>query len=575
MRMSELFSHTYREDPADAQTESHKYLVKAGYIQPLAAGIYTYLPFAVRVMKRIKSIIREEMDAIGGQEILMPVMQPAELWIETGRYENIGNELVRFKDRAGRPMVLAMTHEEVVTDLARRMIMSHRSLPFMTYQIQVKVRDEPRSRGGLIRVREFHMKDAYSFHRDSEDLDRYYPRVYQAYTNIFKRCGVDPLPVEADTGMMGGSGSHEFMCVVDSGEDTLVKCNRCGYAANSENAGIQTPAFESVTEQPPIEEVATPGKESIADVAEFLNVDETQTMKAVFYDADGTLVFVAIRGDFEVNETKLANVLQAKELTLADASLLETHGIVAGYASPLNLPSSVKIIADISLEWGNNFVAGANKPGYHLKNVNIPRDLEVKEFVDILTARSGDGCPRCENGQLDIVRGIELGHIFKLGTKYTDAMDVNYLDENRDRNKVVMGCYGIGVGRLMSAVVEVNHDEYGIRWPRSIAPFQIHLVSLSGGQDDVSTAAEELYGELQAAGIDTLFDDRDETPGVKFNDADLIGCPLRVTVSRRSLKKGGFEMKGRRQKSFELAPSDQGAGVIRAYLESLELIPDE
>ncbi|MBN1356565.1 proline--tRNA ligase [bacterium] len=574
MRMSELFCHTYREEPSEAQTESHKYLLKAGFIQPLAAGIYTYLPFAVRVMAKIQAIIREEMNAIGGQEILMPVMQPAELWMETGRYQNIGSELVRFKDRAGRQMVLAMTHEEVVTDLARRMIMGHRGLPFMTYQIQVKIRDEPRSRGGLIRVREFHMKDAYSFHRDAADLDRYYPHVYQAYTNIFQRCGIEPLVVEADPGMMGGSGSHEFMCVIDSGEDTLVKCNRCGYAANIENAFIRVPEFEPDPEELPIEEVATPGRESIADVAAFLSVPESKTLKAVFYNADGSLVFVAIRGDFEVNETKLMNILGVKSLELAEPELLSRHGMVAGYASPLDLPADVRIVADRSLEWGNNFVAGANKPDYHLRNINIPRDLQVARFEDILTAREGAGCPRCDRGILKLVRGIELGHIFKLGTKYTDAMDVTYLDEDRRRQRVVMGCYGIGVGRLMSAVVEVNHDENGICWPRSVAPFEAHLVSLSGGNREIDDSADALYGELRAAGIETLYDDRDESPGVKFNDADLIGCPLRITVSTRSLRQGGYEMKGRRSKSVEIASREQGAGVIQAYLDSLEILTD-
>jgi len=572
MRLSELFCSTYREDPAEAQTVSHKLLLKSGMIRPLGTGIYTYLPLALRSLHKIMNIIREEMDRIGGQEILMPVLNPAELWIETGRYENIGNELVRFTDRANRPMVLAMTHEEVVTDLARREIKSHRQLPFMTYQIQIKIRDEPRSRGGLLRVREFHMKDAYSFHPDHESLDKFYPKVFEAYLNIFRRCGLEPLPVEADTGMMGGSGSHEFMGIVESGEDTIVKCDKCGYAANSENATIATPAFNTDPEELNYEEVATPDQESIEDVANFLSVPTSKTIKAVFYNADDKLIFVAIRGDIEVNEVKLANYLKTSELMLAEPELLEKHGIVAGYASPLNLPDGITIVADRSLQWGNNFVAGANKSGYHLKNVNVPRDFPVKEFVDIGIARQNDPCPRCENGIIELARGIELGHIFKLGTKYTDAMEVDYLDEEGQRNRVVMGCYGIGVGRLLSTVIEIHHDDKGIIWPRSVAPYDVHLVSLASGNEKLGSEAEKLYGELQAAELEVLFDDRDDSPGVKFNDADLFGLPVRVTLSKRSLKNGGVELKLRNSKNTEIAPLNQAVGFVKAILESTNLV---
>lgn len=572
MRMSEFFCSTYREDPSDAQTISHKYLLKGAYIRPLTAGVFTYLPLAVKVLKHLQAIIRDEMDAIGGQEILMPIMHPAELWMETGRYQSIGSELIRFTDRADRKMVLAMTHEEVVTDLARREISSHRQLPFMTYQIQTKIRDEPRPRGGLLRVREFHMKDAYSFHADRDDLDRYYPRVYQAYLQIFRRCGIEPLVVEADSGIMGGSGSHEFMCVTDAGEDTLARCDLCSYAANIENATVQTPWFSRDSDLLPVEEIATPGKESIADVAAFLNVPEAKTMKAVFYNADGKLVFVAIRGDRDVNETKLANHLHAHELTMADATMLKQHGMVPGYASPLGLNPTITVVADKSLEWGSNFVAGANKPGFHLKNVNLHRDLHISSLTDIGLAQNLDRCPRCENGTLTLVKGVELGHIFKLGTKYTDAMGVDYLDAASERRRVMMGCYGIGVGRLLSAIVEVHHDDLGIRWPRAVSPYQVHLVSLAGTDQSILEIAEDLYGQLKAHKIDTLYDDRtDASPGVKFNDADLIGCPLRVTVSNRSIKKGGFEMKPRTRKDVEMAPRDQAIGFIRTMLESMEL----
>ncbi|MBN1295183.1 proline--tRNA ligase [bacterium] len=572
MRLSQLFCSTYREDPAEAQTISHKLLLKSGMIRPLGTGIYTYLPLALRSIHKIMAIIREEMNRIDGQEILMPVLNPAELWMETGRYQSIGNELVRFVDRAKRPMVLAMTHEEVVTDLARREIKSHRQLPFMTYQIQTKIRDEPRSRGGLLRVREFHMKDAYSFHADYPSLDAYYPRVYQAYQEIFRRCGLDPVPVEADTGMMGGTGSHEFMALVESGEDTVVRCNQCGYAANSENAMIRPPIVHKDADELPMEEVATPGKESIDDVAAFLGVSPSQTMKAVFYNAEGRLVFVAIRGDIEVNEIKLANTLKTADLALADAALLEKHGIVAGYASPVNLPNDVTIVADRSLEWGNNYVAGANKPGYHVKHVNIPRDVPVNNFVDIGTAREGDACPRCETGILTLARGIELGHIFKLGTKYTDAMNVDYLDDSGERKRVIMGCYGIGIGRLLSTIIEVHHDDKGMIWPRSVAPFDVHLVSLAAGAQEMEAETEKVYGELQAAGLSVLFDDRDESPGVKFNDADLYGLPLRVTLSKRSLKNGGVELKLRSSKDVEIAPLNKAVGFVKAILESTNLV---
>lgn len=572
MRLSELFCTTWREDPAEAQTVSHKLLLKSGMIRPLGTGIYTYLPLALRSLRKIMTIIREEMDRIGGQEILMPVMNPAELWMETGRYDSIGSELIRFTDRAKRPMVLAMTHEEVVTDLARREIRSHRQLPFMTYQIQTKIRDEPRSRGGLLRVREFHMKDAYSFHASYEDLDRYYPRVYEAYMRIFERCGLKPLAVEADTGMMGGSGSHEFMCLVESGEDTVVWCDKCGYAANAENAAIREPAFAMDPTELPVEEVATPDKESIEDVAAYLGVPHEKTMKAVFYNAGGSLVFVVIRGDIEVNEVKLGNYLKTTDLTLAGPDLLEKHGIVAGYASPLDLPESVRIVADRSVRWGNNFVAGANRPGYHIRNFNLSLNPRISEITDIGLARSGDRCPRCENGFLTLGRGIELGHIFKLGTKYTDAMNVDYLDDDGQRNRVIMGCYGIGVGRLLSAVIEVHNDENGITWPRSVAPYDLHLISLDAGSDELKAETEKLYGDLQASGLEVLFDDREESPGVKFNDADLYGLPLRVTLSKRSLKKGGVELKLRTSKDIEIAPLNQAVGFIRAILDATNLV---
>lgn len=547
MRLSKLFGRTLREVPAEATMVSHQLLLRAGMIRPLAAGIYTYLPLGWRALKKIEGIMRQEMDSIGGQEIRMPSVHPAELWQATGRYEEAGPVMARFCDRTGRELVLGITHEEVVTDLARREINSYRQLPFMVYQIQTKFRDEPRSRGGLIRVREFTMKDAYSFHANEGDLDDYYPRVYQAYLNIFRRCGLEPLAVEADPGLMGGSASHEFMLLSEAGEDTLVLCQACGWAANAEGA---VAIREEVARQKerPLEEVATPGMMTIEEVADYLGVSTRESLKAIFYIALGQLVFVIIRGDLEVNEAKLTRLLEASELRLATEEEVKGAGIVAGYASPLGLKGKVKIVADCSIHEGSNFVAGANKEGYHLKGVNYPRDFEVDLLADIAMVREGDLCPRCRKS-LRLTRGVELGHIFKLGTKYSEAFGATFLDKDGQKKPLVMGCYGIGTGRLLAAVIEENHDGRGIIWPPEIAPYQIHLVALDIGQAEVSEAAEGLYRALLARGYELLYDDREESPGVKFNDADLIGLPLRLTVSRRALEMGGVEVKRRDEES--------------------------
>lgn len=550
MRLSKLFGRTLREVPAEATMVSHRLLLRAGMIRPLAAGIYTYLPLGWRALKKIEGIMRQEMDSIGGQEIRMPSVHPAELWRATGRYEEAGPVMARFRDRTGRELVLGVTHEEVVTDLARRETNSYRQLPFMVYQIQTKFRDEPRSRGGLIRVREFTMKDAYSFHANEEDLDDYYPQVYQAYLNIFRRCGLEPLVVEAAPGLMGGSASHEFMLLSEAGEDTLVLCQTCGWAANAEGAVAMREEVAGQEERP-LEEVATPGMMTIQEVADYLGVPTTQTLKAIFYMALGQLVFVIIRGDLEVNEAKLANLLQASELRPATQEEVKGASIVAGYASPLGLKGKVKIVADRSICEGSNFVAGANKEGYHLKGVNYPRDFEVDLLADIAMVREGDLCPGCRK-PLRLTRGVELGHIFKLGTKYSEALGATFLDKDGQKKPLVMGCYGIGTGRLLAAVIEESHDEKGIIWPPEIAPYQIHLVALDIGQAEVSEAAEGLYGALLARGYELLYDDREESPGVKFNDADLIGLPLRLTVSRRTLEVGGVEVKRRDEEGSEV-----------------------
>jgi prolyl-tRNA synthetase len=563
LRLSQVFGNTLREAPAEAQMPSHRLLLRAGMIRQVATGIYSYLPLGWRVLRKIHAIVREEMDAIGGQEMLMPSAQPAELWQETGRYAEAGPVLARFRDRTGRELVLGITHEEVVTDLARREVHSYRQLPFMVYQIQTKFRDEPRSRGGLIRAREFTMKDGYSFHADQADLDSYYPRVYQAYLDIFRRCGAEVVPVEADPGLMGGAASHEFMALNEAGEDTVIMCEGCDYAANAENAQARPSV---AADEPPdeLQEVATPGMTTIEEVAHYLGVTPEQTLKAIFYSAPGEVVFALIRGDLDVNETKLARVLGVSDLALATPEEVDEAGITAGYASPVGHHGTARVVADQSIQWGSNFVAGANREGYHLRNVNYPRDFEVDLLGDIAAVQDGDTCDGC-GGVLRASRSIELGHIFKLGTRYSELLSAAYLDADGESRPLVMGCYGIGTGRLMSTVVEQAHDERGIVWPSAIAPFHIHLLSLGTEEQTVETA-ESLYADLSARGYEVLYDDRDESAGVKFNDADLIGIPLRLTISPRSLRAGGVEAKLRSSAEPELLPLPSLEERIRELL---------
>ncbi len=554
--MSQLFGRTLRESPADAELTSHQLALRAGMVRFLGAGLYSYLPLGYRVVRKIEAILRQEMDALGAQEMLMPVMHPAELWQATGRWESIGPALMRVRDRSGRDYALAMTHEEVVVELARREVQSYRDLPRGIYHIQTKVRDEPRSRGGLLRVREFRMKDAYSLDTDAAGLDVFYTRILAAYQRIFARCDLNPIPVEADTGMMGGADSHEFMLLHPAGEDTIIRCAACSYAANVERAESRLP----VTESQPLEEprpVATPDCETIADVAAFVGVPTSQTLKAVFYtlEAQG-LVFVVIRGDLEVNETKLRNLLGGGELRPATDEEIRAAGAEPGYASPVGLRvretrdgSGVLVVAGRSIEVGSNFVAGANRPGYHLTGVNYPRDFAVTLLANIAQAQAGHLCPHCD-GTLAAESAIELGHCFKLGTRYSEAVGATYLDPEGHERPIVMGSYGIGVGRLMAAVIETHHDEHGIVWPPALAPFDVHLLTL-GTDEAVHAQAEAIYADLTGfgkpvrSGLEVLYDDREESAGVKFADADLIGCPVRVTVSRRSLKAGGVELKAR------------------------------
>jgi len=565
LRLSKLFGRTLREVPADAEVVSHQLSLRAALVRQISTGIYSYLPLGWRVLKKIEQIMREEMDAIGCQEMMMPVVHPAEIWQATNRWNEIGPELARFKDRNRRDLVLAMTHEEVVAHLLRTEISSYRQLPILFYHIQTKFRDEPRSRGGLIRAREFTMKDAYSCHASEEDIDRFYPSMYQAYVNIFRRCGLETIAVEADSGIMGGSASHEFMVLAEAGEDTLIRCSACDYQANAERATFVKPVYEQDSEELPIEEVATPDCKTIQELADYLGVATYQTLKAVFYATWSQIIFAIIRGDLEVNETKLAQALGAPpDLHVATEEELAEAGIVAGYASPVGL-SGVKVVADDSIQMGGNFVAGANKEGYHCRNVNYPRDFSVDILTDIALARAGDACPQC-GGPLAVARGIEVGHLFKLGTKYSEGTGATFLDKDGQAKPIVMGSYGIGTGRLMAAVIEQNHDEKGIIWPVSIAPYHVHLVSLGTGDARVVEKAEELYADLQAKGSQVLYDDRDESAGVKFNDADLIGVPLRLTVSARNLKQNGVEAKLRWEEKAELVPFESLYERVEALL---------
>jgi prolyl-tRNA synthetase len=569
MRMSRLFSQTLRDRPSEADIPSHELLLRAGFIRQLAAGIFSILPLAKRSVTKIENIMREEINRIGGQEITMPVVHPADIWKETGRWYQIGSEMGRFKDKAGRDMVLALTHEEVVADLVRKEIHSYRQLPQLIYHIQTKWRDDPRPRAGLIRVREFTMKDSYSLDADWEGLDRQYRAHYQAYFNIFHRCRLPVTAVKSDVGMMGGSMAHEFMYITPVGEDTLLLCDECGYAANRQIALFQKPAAEA-EEAKPVEKVSTPDTKTIAELAELLGVPTARTAKAVFMIAaipQGTeveerFVFAIVRGDMDLNETKLANAIKAKELRPATDDEIRAVGAVPGYASPVGL-SDVLVVVDDIIPDSPNLVAGANEEGYHLLNTNLARDYEAEVVADIALAEEGAACPECGHA-MRTVRGIEVGNIFKLGTRYSLDMECTFLDQNGEKQYVIMGSYGIGSGRLLASVAEEYHDEEGLIWPISVAPYSIHLVALKGGESE----AEKLYDQLVEKGFEVLYDDREESPGVKFADADLIGIPIRVTVSSRSLSKDSVELKRRDQSEKELVSLEKAA-------ERLETLQDE
>jgi prolyl-tRNA synthetase len=568
MRYSHMLIPTLREEPADAEVISHKLMLRAGMIRKVAAGIYTLLPLGVRVIHKVERIIREEMNRAGAQEVVMPCVLPADLWKESGRWDQYGKELLRMKDRHERDYCFGPTHEEVITDLARREVRSYRQLPLNLYQIQTKFRDEVRPRFGVMRAREFVMKDAYSFDADEAGAENSYERMYDAYMRIFERCGLRFRAVEADTGLIGGRFSHEFMVMADTGEDAIVSCDTCVYAANLERAEVSKVAVKSDEELKELERVQTPGKRSVEEVAEFLGVPPQRLVKTIIFQTGEGAIAALVRGDHEINEAKLRRHLGAMELEMAgDEIITDVTHAPKGFAGPVGL--DLRIVADYAVQGMRNMVTGGNELDTHLINVNLGRDFQVDEFADIRLAQEGDPCPRC-SGRLQISRGIEVGHIFKLGTKYSEALGATYLDLEGNERLLVMGCYGIGVGRTAAAAIEQNHDEDGIIFPFAIAPFHVLLLPVNNKDAQVMGAAEELYQDLLAKGIEVLLDDRDERPGVKFKDADVIGIPLRLTVGEKNLKQGKVEIKVRRSGEVTLVDRQEASerimGMISAEL---------
>ena len=544
MRASNLYAPTLRETPAEAEVISHQLMLRAGMIRKAAGGIYTYLPLAWRVLKKIEAIIREEMDAKGGQELLMPIVQPAEIWKKTGRWDVYGDEMFRLKDRHQRDFCLGPTHEEMITTLVRDEVRSYRQLPLLLYQIQNKYRDEIRPRFGLMRGREFIMKDLYSFDRDEEGLNESYNKMYDAYTRVFTRCGLTFRPVEADSGAIGGSGSHEFMVLAESGEAAIVYCTTCDYAANVEKAELK-PIHAMEEEQLALEIVETPGRKTIGDVTAFLGISPEKTVKTLAYQTEKGLVLALVRGDHEVNEIKLKNELNCLQLELAsEAAVIGALGCEPGFIGPVDV-KDITIVADATVMNLFNVVCGANKVDKHYRNVNPGRDFTATIVADIRLIQENDPCPRC-GAPVKTARGIEVGQVFKLYTKYSNALGATYLDENGQERPIVMGCYGIGVTRTMAAAIEQNHDENGIIWPVPIAPFQVVVIPVNVKEEAQMSLAEEVYTELNKAGVEAILDDRNERPGVKFKDADLIGYPLRVTIGPKALSEGRVEVKVRR-----------------------------
>ncbi len=543
MNYSKLLLPTLKEDPADAEVVSHKLMFRAGLIRKVAAGIYTWMPAGLRSLRKVENIVRQEMDRAGAQEVLMPAVQPAELWQESGRWDYYGKELLRFTDRHSRDYCMGPTHEEVITDLVKREVHSYKQLPMNLYQIQTKFRDEIRPRFGVMRGREFIMKDAYSFDADDQGAEESYHKMQAAYTRIFERCGLNFVAVEADSGAIGGSFSHEFMVLAESGEDDIAACNACGYGANVEKAQVKDTAAKAEGDAPAAEKVATPDVRTIEEVCAFMGVTAQEVAKTLVFETDKGVVAVCVRGDRDANPAKVKNLLGANAAELAsEAVVREVTGAPIGFAGPFGIKCPVYL--DNELKGLASFVSGANEVDAHYRGIAPGRDFEPAGWSDLRFILEGDPCPRCD-GQVVVKRGIEVGHIFKLGTKYSEAMKANFLDADGREQPCVMGCYGIGVGRTMAAAIEQNNDENGIIWPVPLAPWEVVILPLSDKTGETLATAQKITGELQQAGIEVLLDERDERPGVKFKDADLLGIPLRITIGARGLKEGNAETKER------------------------------
>ena len=568
MRLSQSFYKTFKEVPRDAQIPSHQLMFRSGMIQQLSSGIYNYLPLALRSIRKIEKIIREELDSRDCEEVLMPAVQPASLWQESGRWDLYGDLLLRFKDRKGNDYCMGPTHEEVITDMVRRNLKSWKQLPWNLYQIQGKFRDEFRPRFGLMRGREFIMKDAYSFDRDVESAKKSYWKMYEAYTAIFKRCGVNFRAVDAATGEIGGDMSHEFQVLASSGEDLILSCDSCDYAANIEKA--ISPATEENQDESAfkdLETIDTPNQKTIEEVSSFLGVEASGFLKSLVYECDSKAFLVLIAGDRDVNESKLQAALGCGALRLASNSMVEkTVGTLPGFVGPVGLPGDISIVADLSVTRSINWISGANEEDKHLININLGRDFKPERILDIAFAAAGEPCPRCEKGHLEEHRGIEVGQVFYLGNKYSKLMDCTFLDEQGDARPAEMGCYGIGVGRTMAAAIEQNHDENGIVWPVPIAPWEVVVLPLQQKDDAVVEAAETIYEGFKMAGIDTVIDDRNERAGFKFNDADLIGYPVQVVLGGRSVAAGKAEVKFRKSGEKTEISLDDVVPAIRDWI---------
>ena len=568
MKYSNLFIPTLREDPAEAEVISHKLMVRAGLIRKLASGIYSYLPLGLRVLRKVEQIVREEMNRAGAQEIMMPSVQPGELWQESGRWEHYGKELLRFKDRHDRDYCLGPTHEEVVTDIIRKEVRSYRDLPINLYQIQQKFRDEIRPRFGLMRGREFGMKDAYSFDVDDAGAEISYRAMFDAYQRLFQRCGLRFSSVEADSGTIGGSYSHEFMVLADTGEDAIVNCTQCGYAANTEKAELRPPAEAQYQDldAPALEKVLTENMKTVEEVTDFLKIKPEALIKTMIFSTGTKTLAVLVPGNREVNPVKLKNIVGGEPELAPPAVIEKVTGAPVGFAGPVDL--KIPILADHGIMAMGRAVVGANEENYHYVSAVPGRDFEITSYHDLTIAQSGDPCPRCQ-GSLELRRGIEVGHVFKLGTKYSKAMQAKFLDADGREQFIIMGCYGIGIGRTAAAAVEQNHDENGIIWPMPLAPFEVVLLPLQVQDESVRQAAEELYQALLNLGIEVLLDDRDERAGIKFKDADLIGIPLRLSISRKTLAQQQVEFKSRTDREIRMWPLSEAPRLIKELRDEL------